>query len=246
MQKLLTPLVLLLAAGCVPSVISQNSSPPASQQTSPPQRAELMGGESFGYMDLSIGMVGLPGQNDIKPGTAVTITIPPMGIVCLAATVGLFWLYAEGGGGGGDPTPLFYPLAGFGEEDLMSQGITTGKQGPLQVTGVGWDGFMSFGYPEDLTFGGTIDCFTLGTGVRCISGLWNNAFWNALLGFQWTWMDFEHRPNALNYGVYGGLGLELMMGDNAGINATVRYAVMTGDMPQYDYWESTIGLAWYW
>lgn len=232
---------LCLAAGCASVPPEQ----PPQASAAPP--VESMRGQSFGYFGMSIGMIGLPGQDDIKPGTAVTLTVPPMGIVCVAATVGLLCLYAEAGGdGGGDAECIFYPLGGLGEENLMSQGVLTGRQGPLEVTGVAWDGFMSFGYPEDLTFGGTIDCFTLGTGVRCISGLWNNAFWNALLGFQWTWMNFEHRLSALNYGVYGGLGLELMMSDSAGVNATVRYAIMSGDMPQYDYWDATLGLAWYW
>ena len=229
-------LLLLLSAGCVPSVSDRNSSPHVSQQASLAQQAECRRGDSFGYGNMSIGMMGLPGRNDIRPAFAFNLTAPPLGMLLL----GFFGLLGADIVGGGDF------LVGLSDEKPPAQGVLTGNEGPFRVSGIGWDCSVSFGAPEDLTYGGKVVVVNLSTGVRYIGGLWKRAYWNALLGIQGTWMNFDNRPNGFNYGIYGGAGVEFGVTDTMTINTTVRYALMTGDMPQYDYWESTIGLAWYW
>jgi hypothetical protein len=232
--------LLLLSAGCVPSVTDQNSFPPASQQASFAQQAESMQGKAFGYGNISIGMMGLPGRNDVRPGFAVNFTIPPAGmlLVGFCALIGAIgsWDFPTG----------FGDFVGLSDEKPPAQGVMTGNEGPFEISGIGWDCSLSLGSPEDLTFGGHVGVCTLGTGVRYIGGLWRHAFWNALLGVQGTWMNFDNRPNGFNYGVYGGVGVEFGVTDSMNINTTVRYAILTGDMPQYDYWDATLGLAWYW
>jgi len=196
--------------------------------------------ENFGYFQIGIGMAGLPGHDDIRPGTAVTLTIPPGGIFVSALVLGTAAIIAGAGGDIYMEGDIFIdaPLVGF------NQGISMG--GPDQITGFGLDAVLSWSTAEDLTFGGDVNTFGIGLGLRYIGGISDAALFHATAGLEFLNLDFEYRPYAINVGPYLGFGLELMLAPQMSFTTDIRYAFLAGDEPDYDYWEFTGGFIFYW
>ena len=196
--------------------------------------------ENFGYFQIGIGMAGLPGRDDIKPGTAITLTVPPGGIFVSALVLGTAAIVAGAGGDISMEGDIFIdaPLVGF------NQGISTG--GPDQISGFGLDAVLSWSTAEDLTFGGDVDTFGIGLGIRYIGGFSDAALFHVTAGLEFLNINFDNRPYAINVGPYLGFGLELMLAPQASFTTDIRYAFLSGDEPDYDYWEFTGGFVLYW
>ncbi|MBN1809749.1 MAG: hypothetical protein JW909_11835 [Planctomycetes bacterium] len=215
--------------------------------------------ERFGYLRVGVGFAGLPGCDDIRPGSSVTITLPVMGALCIGASAGLAGVYAHNHvwsaiaeTTNGDEFSAFLaalpflPLAGLGHEGFMTTGCYDVASRNDIFRGVSWDGMFAVALPEDLSSGGGVEVLSAALGAKFIGGLWEQAFWNLQVGFQLSLMDFDARPTALNHGLYGGIGVEFALDVDVKLSAEARYALMAGDMSEYDYWDFTVGFSVYW
>jgi len=201
------------------------------------------GRSRFGYMQFGVGMAGLPGQDDIRPGTAFSITLPPGGVILSAVYLGALCAIAAD-----DNVGVIIDADAFAiVPELLSleQGVATGG-GPYEINGVGMDMIFSWGDAEDLTYGGGVSTFSTALGIRLMGGIWEGALWHGLFGFEMLWLNFDNRPNAVNFGPYVGAGLEMMLAPDVSFTVDIRYAFMYGDAKEYDRWEFTGGFVFYW
>ncbi|MBN1809345.1 MAG: hypothetical protein JW909_09785 [Planctomycetes bacterium] len=232
----------------------------------------------FGYLHTGVGVGGLPGRDDIKPGTTVTVYVPPRGVFVTAFAVGAVLAVAALSDGDcnldlnlnferrspdvlpeaadrepetGDRVP-YAPYGEWRHEKLppaqpwWPQATAFEESGPFKITGMGMDAMFSWTSAEDLTAGGDVRTASGGLGARFMGGLNSGTRWHALVGLEITGINFENRPFALNWGPYVGFGLEVLPARNAGLSATVRYSLLTGDEPDYNHWEFTGGFIFYW
>ncbi|MBN1809748.1 MAG: hypothetical protein JW909_11830 [Planctomycetes bacterium] len=241
---------LALSAGCAavgyqPAAVPPPASPDVAATWAAGSFHDIAPGRGFGYTRFGVGLMGLPGCDDMRPGTAFSLTVPPGGVILSVFYIGALAAIASQDNVDVDIYLDATDAAALGMFG-MEQGYTTGRSGPMEIQGVGMDCILSWGSLDDLSAGGGVSVFTAGLGARLIGGLWQGGLWHLLAGFEGVWIDYDFRPYAFNFGPYVGAGLEAMLGPGAGFNASLRYGILAGDATDYDHWEFTVGFILYW